>query len=105
MRTHLLGVHEAVVVQVAVVGGEAGGEAAPQAAAQAGVALDVLAHHQHGVVERTLGALGHRVHPDHEDDIHDDLQETTGETGHHCEPLSGQGPRLPTCWGGGGELT
>lgn len=102
MRTHLLRVHEAVVVQVAVVGREAGGEAAPQAAAQAGVALDVLAHHQHGVVERALGALGRRVHPDHEDDVHDDLQETRGETGHHRERLSSQAPRPPTCMGGEG---
>lgn len=60
--------------QVAVVHGEAGGEAGPQAAAQAGLAPDALAHHQHGVVERALGALRHRVHPDHKDDVHDDLR-------------------------------
>lgn len=77
---HLLGVHVAVVVQVAVVHGEAGGKPGPQAGAEAGVALDVLAHHQHGVGERALGALRHRVHPDHEDDVHDDL-EVRGESG------------------------
>lgn len=79
-RAYLLGVHEAVVVQVAAVGGEGGGEAGPQAAAEAGPALEALAHHQRGVVERALGALSRRVHAHHEDDVHDDL-EVTGETG------------------------
>ena len=52
--TNLLGVHEAVVVQVLVVHGETAWKPGPDAAAEAGTALDALAHHQHGIVEHAL---------------------------------------------------
>lgn len=53
-NNHLLGVHVAVVVQVLIVQREPPGKTSPHAAAEAGAALDVLAHHQHGVVEHAL---------------------------------------------------
>lgn len=97
-RTHLLGVHVAVVVQVAVVHGEPGGEPGPHAAAEAGVALEALAHHQHGVVERALGVLRQRVHPDHEDDVHDDLEDAgEGMSASTCEGVAHEDqPLRPT---------
>ena len=73
-HTDLLRVHVAVVVQVLVVQGEASWVARACGGADAGAPLDVLTHHQHGVVQHALGALGHGVHPDHEDDVHDALQ-------------------------------
>lgn len=63
------------MVQVLIVHGKPPWKTGPQAAAEAGTALDVLTHHQHGVVQHALGALRHRVHPDHKDDVDDALEE------------------------------
>lgn len=62
------------MVKVLIEHGEAPWKTGPQAAAQAGTALTALTHHQNGVVLYALGALRHRVHPDHEDDVDDALE-------------------------------
>jgi len=56
-------------MQVLGVHGEAPREAGSGPRAEAGAPLQVLTHHQHGVVQHALGALRHGVHPDHEDDV------------------------------------
>lgn len=62
------------MLQVLIVHGETPGEPRAHAATEAGAGLDVLTHHQHGVVQHALGALRHGVHPDHKDDINDALE-------------------------------
>lgn len=73
----LFRVHVAVVMEILIVHGEASWKTSPHTPTEAGAALDVLTHHQHGVVQHALGALGHRVHADHEYDIDDTLGTTT----------------------------
>ncbi len=60
-------------MQVLIVQREPAWKTGANAAAEAGAALDVLAHHQHGVVQHALRALRHRVHPDHKNDVDDAL--------------------------------
>ena len=80
-HTDLFGVHVAVVVQVLVVQGEASWVPRACGRTDTGAPLDVLTHHQHGVVEHALGALGHGVHPDHKYDVYDALQANVWEKG------------------------
>lgn len=72
MSTDLLWVHEAVMVQVLVVYGEA------SHSSHLGVAglVEVLTHHEHRVVHDVGGTLGHGVYTDDVDNVYDDLRET-----------------------------
>lgn len=68
--SHLLRVHEAVVVEVLVVNGEAAHSP------HLGVTglVEALTHHQHWVVEHVGGALGHGVHANDVNDADDALR-------------------------------
>lgn len=74
--SNLLWIHEAVMVEILVVYGEA------THAAHLGVAglVQVLAHHEHGIVQDVGGALGHGVHAHNVNDAYDGLQR-------HCESV------------------
>lgn len=72
--THLLWVHEAVVVQVLVVHGKPPRKASSYAATKAGPVRNVLAHHQDWIVQHALWALGHWVDSNHKNDVNDALQ-------------------------------
>ena len=58
-RAYLLRVYKAVVVQVLVVNGKAAHSSHLRVAGL----VQVLTHHQHGVVHHAGGALGHGVNP------------------------------------------
>lgn len=72
----LLWVHEAVMVQVLVVNGEA------SHSSHLGVAglVEVLTHHEHWIIHDVGGALGHRIYTDDVNDVYDGLRETKDKT-------------------------
>lgn len=63
-------VHEAVMVEILVVQGEA------SHSSHLGVTglVEALAHHQHGIVYHVGGALGHGVHADNVNNAYDALK-------------------------------
>ena len=68
--SNLLRVHEAVMVEILVVQGEAANPSSPWIAGP----VEALAHHKHRVVHYIGGALGHGVHADNVDNAYDALK-------------------------------
>lgn len=89
--SHLLRVHEAVMVDVLVVQAEA---AHPSHLVVTGL-VEALAHHQHGVVDDVGGALGHGVHAHDVDDGDDALQAEPPSAQQMVRLVPGAEPPLP----------